>query len=172
MSRSRKLLQLALIIGLALLASPSVSAQSETIDAAYLATLRQRSLAADAIGDFKLRVGDPAGARSAYLEGLALARQVLAAEPDNAQWQADVVVSLWKVAAATIDRSAKISSLQEALGLIDKLESRGALEPHQRSWRAMIEAEMAKPAVEEQPGPAPRHRKSARATDSFNTGKH
>jgi hypothetical protein len=114
----------------------------------------------------------PTGARSAYLEGLALARQVLAAEPENTQWQADVVVSLWKVAAATTDRSAKISSLQEALGLIDKLESRGALEPQQRNWRAMIQAEMTKPAAEEQPGPGPRHRNSARATDAFNTGKH
>ena len=165
-------LSLALFIALALLASPSASAQSETIAAAYLASMRQRSLAADTIGDFKLRIGDPAGARSAYLEGLALARQVLAAEPDNAQWQADVVVSLWKVAAATTDRSAKISSLQEALGLVDKLESRGRLEPHQRGWRAMIEAEMAKPAAEEQPAPAPRRRKSARAPDAFSTGKH
>jgi hypothetical protein len=162
-------LSLAFVIGLALISSPSASAQSETTDAAYLASLRQQSLAADAIGDFKLRVGDPAGARSAYLEGLALARQILAAEPDNAQWQADVVVSLWKLAAATIDRSAKISILQEALGLVDKLESRGALKPDQRNWRAMIEAEIAKPPAEEQPAPARHHRRSARAADGITT---
>ena len=174
MPRSKKHLELSLacVIALVLLASPSASAQSETIDAAYLASMRQRSLAADAIGDFKLRIGDPAGARSAYLEGLGLARQVLAAEPDNMQWQADVVISLWKVAAATTDRSAKISTLQEALGLVDKLESRGALEANQRNWRAMIEAEIAKPAAEEQPAPAQRRHKSAHAADGFNTGRH
>jgi hypothetical protein len=168
LSRSSKHLELALIIGLALLASSSASAQSETIDAAYLATMRQRSLAADAIGDFKLRVGDPAGARSAYLEGLALAREVLAAEPENTQWLADVVVSLWKVAAATTDRSGKISSLQEALSFVDKLESRGALEANQRNWRAMIDAEIAKPA-EQQPVPAQRRRRSAPTADGFST---
>jgi hypothetical protein len=173
LSRSSKHLELslAIVIGLALLASPAALAQSETIDAAYLATMRQRSLAADAIGDFKLQVGDPTGARSAYLEGLALARQVLAAEPENTQWQADVVVSLWRVAAATTDRSAKISSLQEALGFVDKLESRGALGANQRNWRAMIEAEIAKPA-EQQPVPAQRRRRSAHTADEFGARQH
>jgi hypothetical protein len=171
LSRSRKHLELALVIELALLASPSALSQSETIDAAYLAAIRQRSLAADAIGDFKLQIGDPAGARGAYLEGFALARQILAANPENPQWQADVVVILWKVAAATTDRSAKISSLQEALGLLDKLESRGTLEANQRNWRAMIEAEIAKPA-DEQPAPAQRRRRSAHAADGFSTRQH
>jgi len=174
LSRSKKHLELslALVIGLALLASHAASAQSETIDAAYLATMRQRSMAADAIGDFKLRIGDTTGARSAYQEGLALARQILAAEPDNRQWQADIVVSLWKVAAATTDRSVKISVLQEALGFVDRLESQGALEANQRNWRAMIEAEIAKPDAEEQPAPTQRRRRSAHSADGFGAGQH
>jgi hypothetical protein len=118
---------LTLVIGFIPLSSPPASAQSEIIEPVYLETMRQQSLAADAIGDFKLHAGDPAGARSAYLEGLALARRILAAEPSNAQWQADVVVSLWKLATATTERPVKIATLREALSFVAELEAQAAL---------------------------------------------
>ena len=115
----------AVVIALVLLIVQPASAQPVNIDPAYLATIRQQSLSADAVGDFKLQIGDPAGARDAYLEGLARARQLVAADPNNVQWQGDVVVSLWKLATATSDRSAKRSILHEALGLVERLEAQG-----------------------------------------------
>jgi hypothetical protein len=117
-------------------------------DLAYLAAIHQRSLSADAIGDFKMRANDSSGALAAYHEGLAIARQLLAAEPDNVQWLADIVVSLWKVSQAS-KRADKISKLEEALGFLKKLEGQGSLTARQRGWRPMIEAEMAKLAAEE-----------------------
>ena len=147
-----------------LLSSSSASAQSENIDPAYLAAMRQQSLAADAIGDFKLRIGDTVGARSAYLEGLELARRLFAAQPANTQCQADIIVSLWKLAAATRDQSTKISTLREALSFVAKLEVQGALKSNQRSWRTMIEAEITKPSVEDHPASPQRQRKSTTTT--------
>jgi len=143
----------AVVAVLVLFTFAPASAQPVNIDPAYLATMRQQSLSADAVGDFKLQIGDPAGARNAYLEGLALARQLAAADPNNLQWQGDVVVSLWKLATATSDRSAKISVLHEALDLVERLEAQGALRPNQRNWRAMIEAAIARPASQEHPPP-------------------
>jgi hypothetical protein len=134
--------------------------------------MRQQSLAADAIGDFKLHAGDPAGARSAYLEGLALARRILAAEPSNTQWQADVVVSLWKLAAATTERSVKISILRDALSMVGELEAQAALKSNQRGWRAMIEAEIANPAAETTAESHQRHRRSAGVADGFTARQH
>jgi hypothetical protein len=133
--------------------------------------MRQQSLAADAIGDFKLRTGDFNGARSAFFESLALARHLVAAEPNNTQWQADVVVSLWKLAAATTDRPAKTATLREALACVDKLEAQHALKPNQRGWRAMIEAEIAKPTSEDATAPQP-NRRSSRAADGFTARQH
>jgi hypothetical protein len=166
------LLWLSLVTGFIPLSSPPASAQSETLEPLYLETMRQQSLAADAIGDFKLHAGDPAGARSAYLEGLALARRILAAEPSNSQWQADVVVSLWKLATVTTERSVKISILREALGSVAELEARGALKSNQRGWRAMIEGEIAKPAAETNPEPHQHHRRSAGVADGFTARQH
>jgi len=137
-------------IALALTAAPPslfplvARAQSSGLDEAYLAVLRRQSLSSDAIGDLKMKAGDPWGAQAAYQEGLAIARRLAAAEPDNSQWQADIVVSLWKLSKARQGLPDKISLLKEALAFVSKIEERGPLAANQRNWRAMIVAEIAR----------------------------
>ena len=50
------------------------------------------------IGEAQLALGDKAGAAQSWRADLALAERLAATDPQNAEWQRDVMVSCWTLA--------------------------------------------------------------------------
>ena len=95
------------------------------------------------VGDVRLAAGDRAGALAAYEEGLAILRKLAAADPGNAGWQADLVVSLYKVSTAAEPSRAR-AVLGEALVIVETLAREGKLTAAQQSWPQLVRDALAK----------------------------
>ena len=80
---------------------------------------------------------EPAGAVEAYGESLAIARRMATANPGNVQAQTDLIASLYKVALAA-DGEPKSAALEEALRLLDQLETSGKLSVDKKGWKDML----------------------------------
>ena len=99
----------------------------------------------------RVEAGDSAGALQAYEEGLGIARRVATADPADAGWARDVVVSLFKVgslAESSSERATAAAYYREALERSQRLV---ALDPGNGQWaedRTMLEKRLA--AVQEQ----------------------
>lgn len=85
------------------------------------------------IGDVRLRAGDAAGAMAAYAEGLDIHRALAEKDPDNTQWQTDVVVSLWKLSQLEQGTTGR-GYLEEALSILERLSSQRLLSADQQGW--------------------------------------
>ena len=80
------------------------------------------------MGDLYRALGQGEEARQAYLKSLAIAERLAAAEPDRADYQRDIIVSLVKL--SEIERGADASrALSRALGVVETLAESGRLAP-------------------------------------------
>jgi hypothetical protein len=96
------------------------------------------------IADLKLRSGDAEGALKAYEESLAIRQKLVAADPGNAQWQTDLVVSYVRIAQATKNEVRRKAALEDALRIVKTLDTKGLLSADQKEWRGALEAQLAK----------------------------
>jgi hypothetical protein len=94
----------------------------------------------------RLKAGDRAGAFKAHEEVLSLARRLATADPNDSEWQSNLVISLRGVADASNDVARKRAALQEILRIVAGLEAQDALTIEQRLLRKNIQAELAKAA--------------------------
>jgi hypothetical protein len=88
---------------------------------------------------------DAAGALKANEESLAIVRKLAAVlGPGDVEAQTDQIASNFKVAQATKDAEQRKAALDDALNIVKALDAKGLLSADQKSWQAMIEAELAK----------------------------
>lgn len=88
-------------------------------------------------GDAKLRAGDREAARAAYDESIAALRKVTGSDPQNTSVQVNLAVGLYKVASVE-DGSERNQALQEALEILDRLQSENKLAGAQADWPALL----------------------------------
>ena len=85
------------------------------------------------LGDVRVAQGDLPDALQAYTESKDIRDQPAAADPGNAQWQRDLIVSNWKLAnllERMPDRAAEAAGhLSEALAIARTLAATGRLAP-------------------------------------------
>jgi len=93
-------------------------------------------LGLEKIGAALAASGDVKGSRAAYRESLEIARAVSAKDPGNVQWRTDIVLSLWRLAAAGDEPRERLIG---ALKILRHLKLAGALSPDQEQWIAAIE---------------------------------
>jgi hypothetical protein len=87
--------------------------------------------------------GDAAIERKPVVSALDIARKLAAKDADCADAQADVVVSLFKLAKVGDDPP---THLRETLAILDALDKAGSLPPDKQPWRGFIEDAL-KPAA-------------------------
>jgi tetratricopeptide (TPR) repeat protein len=95
----------------------------------------------DRVADLLQAQGDLQGALAIYRDSLAIMKVLAQKDPGNILWQTDVVLGLWKAAAAGGDPSANYT---EALAILKRLDAAGKLNAAQKGWVAAIEAMLAK----------------------------
>ncbi|MGI9489863.1 MAG: tetratricopeptide repeat-containing protein, partial [Geminicoccaceae bacterium] len=87
--------------------------------------------ATEKIGEVRVAQGDLDGAGEAYRAGLAIIERLAAADPGNAEWQRDLIVSRWKLgdlAGRYVSEDA-LHHWRAALKLAEELENSGRLLP-------------------------------------------
>ena len=87
---------------------------------------RDLSVSYNRLGDLLGSLGQRDEALRYYEKSLAIFERLAAAEPNRADYQADLVVSLI--------RGGRKQDLERALGILERLEKRGALTAEQRQW--------------------------------------
>ena len=87
---------------------------------------RDLSVSYNKLGDLLRSLGQGEQAQGYFEKDLAIAERLAAAEPNRADYQTDVVVSLI--------RAGRKQDLERALGIVERLEERGALTAQQRQW--------------------------------------
>ena len=97
----------------------------------------------DRVGDISAACGDRNGALKAYSNALEIDKKLAALDPDNAEWQSDVVVSAWKLAEA--GAKDKRQHLASGLAILKRLYAEGKLPADQRGWIAAFEEAMQEP---------------------------
>jgi hypothetical protein len=95
------------------------------------------------VGDVRLAAGDRAGALATYEESLTNMRKLAAADPGNSEWQADLVVSLYKISTA-YDPSRARAALREALAVAETLAREGKLAANRQNWPQPLREALAK----------------------------
>jgi hypothetical protein len=86
-------------------------------------------------------------ALSSYKEALQIAQKLAARDPGNAQWQTDLVISFWKLAAVleqqgTPQKREAGAKYQRALEILRPLAVENRLTPEQTTWISRIEARL------------------------------
>jgi hypothetical protein len=100
---------------------------------------RDLSVRLNKLGDTRAAQGDLAGALAAFEQGLAIRERLAEADPSNAQWQTDVVVSLWKLAGDGLaEPAAARDYLRRVLAILEGLAAAGRLHGAQQEWPALI----------------------------------
>lgn len=77
------------------------------------------------MGDLYRALGQGEQTQEAYLESLEIAERLVEAEPERADYQRDLVISLMRTAEGPEDRE----RLQRALSILEALRSEGRLAP-------------------------------------------
>ena len=85
-------------------------------------------------GNAKLDAGDRTGALAAYQEAVNVGRKLAAEDPDDAQAQTDLALSLYKLGTAAEPPQAR-AALTEALAILEKLEQQQSSVPAKRIGR-------------------------------------
>jgi tetratricopeptide (TPR) repeat protein len=101
------------------------------------------SVSLDKLGDVQLQAGDLPGALAAYQESLDIARKLAAQDPGNPEWQADLVIGLFKFSKAADPAQAR-AALTEALSIAERLANEGKLTAERRNWPDALRAALAK----------------------------
>ncbi len=86
----------------------------------------------DRIGDVRREQGDLAGALAAYEQSLAIRQDLAEADPGNAGWQRDLIVSHWKLATVAGEEAKAAeaaAAYREALAIASAMQSAGTLAP-------------------------------------------
>lgn len=94
------------------------------------------------IGDLQIAEGRHAEASKAYKNGLEIAKNLAQLDKTNIQWQVDVVVTAWKLSGLVphgLTRQESATQLQEALEILARLKTTGALRADQQGWSQMIQ---------------------------------
>jgi tetratricopeptide (TPR) repeat protein len=117
--------------------SATVARQLIRIAPDNLTFQRDLEFALDKLGDVKRAKGDLAGARETYEESLAITQKLSGVDRANVQWLTDLVVALYKVALVT-DGDKRRESVDEALKIVETLESEGKLSPDKKNWKDML----------------------------------
>ena len=104
---------------------------------------RDVSVSLNKVGDVRLAAGDRAGALAAYEESLAIMRKLAASDPGNAGWQADLVISLYKVSTVSEPAGAR-AALREALAIAEALARDNRLTAAQKNWPQLLRDALAK----------------------------
>jgi len=84
---------------------------------------RDLSISYDRIGDVLVAAGHREEALAAYQKALAIGDKLAAADPGNAGWQTDLVVSYYKIASVS---ETKEPNLAKALEILRRLDAVGA----------------------------------------------
>ena len=96
---------------------------------------RARSVAYNEFGDVARAEGDLPAARTAYEDGLAIAKQLSARDPGNTEWRRDLLISFNKlgdVARAEGDLPAARKAYEDCLAIAKELSAR---DPGNTEWR-------------------------------------
>ena len=102
---------------------------------------RDESVALDQIGDVLKAHGNLPEALKSFRDGLAIADRLAKADPGNAGWQVDLVVSNWKLAANGDDAARRFTFV---VATLRKLKDENRLTPAQEKWLPQAETELAK----------------------------
>ena len=98
---------------------------------------RDLALSIDKLADVQRAMGDIAGALAGYEESLVISRKLAAVDRSNVQWQTDLVVALYKLARGT-EGDTKRANVDEALKIVERLDSEGKLSPDKKNWKSML----------------------------------
>src|SRR5258708_34805591 len=108
----------------------------------YTTVLRcDLSVSYNKIGDVLVAQGNLAEALKSFRDGLAIRDRLAEADPSNALWQFDLVVSHWKLAANGDDAPRRFAFI---VATLRKLKAGNRLTPAQESWLPEGEARLAK----------------------------
>jgi len=103
---------------------------------------RDLALSLDNLGNARHSAGETKTALIAYEEALGLARLLAGLDRGNAQWQVDLIVSLYKVALAS-EGPRRRRALTEAIEIAERLEKEGRLSVDEQSMSADLRAMLA-----------------------------
>jgi tetratricopeptide (TPR) repeat protein len=95
------------------------------------------------VGDTRLQGGDRAGALAAYEESLDIFRKLVAQDPDNAQAQTELVLSLYRMTIVGDTKQAR-AALTEALSIAETLQREQKLTAEQKGWPDDLRAGLSK----------------------------
>lgn len=93
------------------------------------------------LGDLNRDLGHGAAAREFYQRALAIAERLAQSEPDRADYQWDLVLSLWRIAKTSAEQEAP--ALRRALSILTTLEQAGSLLPRQEQLLLEIRERLA-----------------------------
>lgn len=95
-----------------------------------------RSVSYNKWGDLLSALGQSEQAKTFYEKDLAIAERLAGDEPDRADYQTDVVVSLSRI--APFDAENGRAMLLRALSILEDLKNRGALLPMYEPWVGVV----------------------------------
>lgn len=123
--------------------SLDIRRQLTALDPDNLSWQRDLAVSLGKLGNARFGADDIEGATEAYREGLKIERALANRDTANVQWQIDVAISLVKLAQTGNDRE---KNHIEALDILRKLQTAGALTAQQQTLIPMLENELAKGA--------------------------
>ncbi len=100
----------------------------------------------ESIGDLRRARGDLEGAEERYEAALVIMQKLAAADPQNARWQWDLVVSLWNLADLAERRNDPVTALgqwQQPARIARELASTGRLAPADAEWLPELDRRLA-----------------------------
>jgi hypothetical protein len=92
-------------------------------------------------GNTKARTGDRAGALADYEEGLATALRLAQQVPGSIELKTDILTTLRKIAAVASGERRK-AALQQAVTILEGLDSEKKLSPNEAEWLQAIRSEL------------------------------
>jgi hypothetical protein len=95
------------------------------------------------VGGMRLQAYDFENSVAAYEEGLAIARALVAAEPDSAERRIDLVMSIAQTQIMVLDPVRKRAMIEEALAMMDGLQAAGQLPMPMIAIRMMLTQSLA-----------------------------
>jgi hypothetical protein len=95
---------------------------------------------------------------SSYKQDLEIVQKLAARDPANAQWETDLVISLWKLASileqqGTLQKREAGVNYQRAVDLLRPLAAENRLTAEQKTWISQLEARLK--AIKEEPARGP-----------------
>jgi hypothetical protein len=99
------------------------------------------SVSYERIGDVLKAQGNLAEALKSFRDGLAIRERLAQSDPGNANWQFDLVVSHWKLAANGDDAPRRLAFI---VATLRKLKAENRLTPEQERWLPKAEEQLAK----------------------------